>query len=73
MIRLLCKAAVESVILLALLYGSFFLAVKVLPMTKVNFSIGSGVPGQEACVLSVQFEKIQAPPPAILKKGTIGA
>lgn len=73
MLRFLCKAVVESVILLALLYGSFYLAIRVMPKTKVGFSIGSGVPGQEACILNIRFEKIKAPPPATLLKGSIGA
>lgn len=61
MIRFLAKAVIEATILIALLYGSFFLAIKFLPKTVVSFSVGSGTPGSEACVLSVKFEKIVPP------------
>lgn len=69
MIRFLAKAVIEGVILLALLYGSFYLAIKVMPKTRASFSIGSGVPGIEACVLSISFEKIEAQPQNQLPPG----
>ena len=64
MIRFLAKTVIEGVILLALLYGSFYLAIKVMPKTRASFSIGSGQPGVEACILSIQFEKIVPPQPS---------
>lgn len=61
MIRTLCKAVIEGVVLIALLYGGIYLAVAFMPKTEFTVVFGTGEPGIDAVTAVFKVSKIHNP------------